>query len=196
MLCDKVWGFVKRHSTVPGVVIIFAATYILMLAVHAGETGAAWIQAFGSIGAILAAAYIASQDRRETREREVRKETVICLALLIKVQDARNVVWALNLSFMHDYNANRTIAADRVKSGIAALDVHIQHLRAVDLASLPHPRLVNTLVDVIDTVEDARSIAANDLVNYIKHHGQRGPFWRHLNDAERHIEVIDGFAKP
>lgn len=71
MWCDRAWGFVKRHSTVPGFVVVFAATYVLVLAMNAGETGAAWVQAIGSIAAIIAAWVIPYRHElaKETRQR-------------------------------------------------------------------------------------------------------------------------------
>lgn len=58
MWCERVFEFLKRHSTVPGAVVVFAITYVVMLAVNAGEVGAAWVQAIGSILALVGAAVL------------------------------------------------------------------------------------------------------------------------------------------
>lgn len=71
MWCERGWQWVREHLiTVPGVVLIFAATYLLMLAVNAGEVGAAWVQAVGSVAAIAAAIWIAT--RQQARDQEWR----------------------------------------------------------------------------------------------------------------------------
>lgn len=70
MWCKRIWIFVKRHSTVPGAVVVFALAYILMLAVNAGGVGASWVQAVGSILAIGAGfAVVRYQDRARDRDR-------------------------------------------------------------------------------------------------------------------------------
>jgi hypothetical protein len=56
MWLDRIISFFKRQLTVAGAVVVFALTFILMLAVSAGQTGAAWVQAVGSIVAIVGAA--------------------------------------------------------------------------------------------------------------------------------------------
>ncbi|WP_347505202.1 hypothetical protein [Pseudomonas anguilliseptica] len=63
MWYERAWQWAKEHLTitVPGAVLIFAATYILMLAVNAGEVGAAWVQAVGSVAAIGVAIFISGR---------------------------------------------------------------------------------------------------------------------------------------
>ncbi|WP_116425416.1 hypothetical protein [Pseudomonas citronellolis] len=68
MLCERVLRLVRRYTTVPGVVVIFACTYCLVLAMEAGEPGAAWVQAVGSIVAIAVAIAISrSEGNRQFR---------------------------------------------------------------------------------------------------------------------------------
>lgn len=76
MWYERGWQWAKEHLTItaPGVVLIFAATYIVMLAVNAGEVGAAWVQAVGSIAAIGVAIWISHrQAQRELHERRERE---------------------------------------------------------------------------------------------------------------------------
>uniref|UniRef100_A4XZH4 Uncharacterized protein n=1 Tax=Ectopseudomonas mendocina (strain ymp) TaxID=399739 RepID=A4XZH4_ECTM1 len=67
MWYDRWWQWAKEHLTitVPGVVVIFAATYLLMLAVNAGQTGAAWVQAAGSILALIVAIAVPARMKRQ-----------------------------------------------------------------------------------------------------------------------------------
>ena len=164
MLCKKVWGFVKRHSTVSGVLIVFAATYVLMLAVHAGETGAAWIQAFGSIGAILAATYIAHQDRRAVRQQEQKKEVVLCLAISIHVQDARGMLKNLSVKCMHAYNEQRYLIAHEISQIEKTLDKCAGELRAIDPLMLQDPNTFNTYISAVRIVEAMRDMCADSVV--------------------------------
>lgn len=71
------WRWAKEHLTitVPGVVLIFSATFIVMLAVNAGEVGAAWVQAVGSVVAILAAWII--PHRHELAKEKRQKNAII-----------------------------------------------------------------------------------------------------------------------
>ncbi|WP_162949692.1 hypothetical protein [Pseudomonas aeruginosa] len=68
------WSFVKRHVavTVPGVVGVFTITFCLVLAIEAGEVGAAWVQAIGSIIALVGAAWLPIiHSRKAARDRAV-----------------------------------------------------------------------------------------------------------------------------
>jgi len=64
MWYERSWRWAKEHLTVtvPGAVLIFAATFIVMLAVNAGEVGAAWVQAVGSVVAILVAVWVSHRE--------------------------------------------------------------------------------------------------------------------------------------
>lgn len=58
MICERITGWLKRHSTVPGAVVVFAVTYVLVLAINAGVVGAAWVQAVGSVLALIGAIFL------------------------------------------------------------------------------------------------------------------------------------------
>lgn len=85
MVCCRIFEWFKRNSTVPGAVLVFAVTFILVLAMDAGEAGAAWVQATGSVVAIGIAIWIARiQDRQrikaETQAGNVQAEKVLAIA--------------------------------------------------------------------------------------------------------------------
>ncbi|MTZ15077.1 hypothetical protein GNE00_15095 [Pseudomonas sp. JL972] len=67
-----VW--LKANATVPGVVVLFVAAWMIMLAVQNGEAGAAWVQAIGSVAAILAAWWLANGQAQREREHARREE--------------------------------------------------------------------------------------------------------------------------
>ena len=197
MWYEKAWRWAKEELTitVPGVVVAFAATYILMLAVQAGAAGAAWVQAFGSIGAILAATYIANESRRADRERERRREAVICLALLYRVEAAKMMLSALSYELRDSYYTSDEIERSQIDGAIEALNAHIHILRAFDQLLLPDPRLVNALFDLIDQLVEATWIAdAIDLSHFIELGKVDGPFSENIERIEGHIELIREFA--
>ena len=187
----------RRNCTVPGVVLVFAAVYVLMLAIEAEEVGAAWIQAFGSIGAILAATYIAHEDRRVERLRERRKEAVICLALLYQVEEAKAILYTQSILLRYEHQGALTVTKSTVDRSMASLRDTIQRLRSIDRTSLPDPILVNVLVDIIRQLEDAAWIAeAEELLTLIESHGPIGPFKDSIEQVEKGIEVIRKFTEP
>lgn len=194
MWYERFWLWAKEHLTitVPGVVFVFTAAWVLMLAVQNGAVGAAWVQAFGSIGAILAATYIASNSRRVEEARERKKDAVIGLALLYRVEEAKSTLYTLSLFMAHSYNAHHTI--DRHEA-TEQLDLEIRSLLAVDLFTLPSPHLVNALIETISQLDDARWIAgALDLPAFIERGGNLGPFAEHIDKVETLIKVIREIA--
>ncbi|WP_158704625.1 hypothetical protein [Ectopseudomonas mendocina] len=77
MWYERVWHWMRERLTitVPGVVAIFAGAYILMLAVNAGVVGAAWVQAVGSVAAILAAIWV-SQIQHQRQVEHHRRQAI------------------------------------------------------------------------------------------------------------------------
>lgn len=96
-MCDRAWQFIKRHSTVPGAVVVFAATYILMLAVNAGDAGANWVQAIGSIIAIVAAGYFPIWHSKV--ERKNHQQRLLELMRVLS-DDSAEALWLLSNSFV------------------------------------------------------------------------------------------------
>lgn len=96
MLCDQIVEFFKRHITLPGTVLVFAGVWLIMLAVEAGATGAAWVQAIGSILALIAAGLlpVAHQRMNDKRRGEER-----LLALSHLVDEALYEIWILSSCF-------------------------------------------------------------------------------------------------
>ncbi|MCE4070144.1 MULTISPECIES: hypothetical protein [Pseudomonas] len=94
MWYQAAWAFMKEHVTVtvPGVVAIFAVTFCLVLAMEAGDSGAAWVQAVGSIAAIAAAIWVASDQGRRQLELQRHQEA----QALKKVVGVANYVGKIN----------------------------------------------------------------------------------------------------
>lgn len=164
MLCDKVWGFVKRYLTVPGVVIIFAAAWVLMLAVDAGATGAAWIQAFGSIGAIIAATYIARSDRKVQQDRDKERIQVMYVALSVKLLEAKLLVERINKELERGDQFQAVTKARLYQSLQEQVDQKIEELGTFSLSELPSPEIVNALVAAISTMRSVKNVFENLLL--------------------------------
>lgn len=192
MLCDKVWGFVKRHSTVPGVVIIFAATWVFMLAVEAGQQGAAWIQAFGSIAAILAATHIAHEDRRAEARREHKRGQVQYRALLIKMESAHHVLFAANVLLSEEFQDGYE-SDDMLLSAIEGMDESVAEMQSVSLTSLPDPEALDAVVNAITALKGAKVIAESDLMKIAEVYEHGGPFRQHVESMTNCISVIRSF---
>ncbi|WP_417312223.1 hypothetical protein [Ectopseudomonas khazarica] len=96
MWYERGWQWAKEHLTitVPGALLIFAATYMVMLAVDAGEVGAAWVQAVGSVTAILVAVRVS---QKETRDRERDRIEESC----VYMQKAFHVSAYVTMSVIH-----------------------------------------------------------------------------------------------
>lgn len=94
MFCEKLIAVVKRYSTVPGAVVVFALVWLLMLALHAGAEGAAWMQAIGSIVAVgIAVAVpvslrkIDKEEQRHAAMREDHQKALIALRAMLEVEE-------------------------------------------------------------------------------------------------------------
>lgn len=83
------WQWAKAHLTVtvPGAVLVFAATWVLMLAIQSGASGAAWVQAVGSVAAIFISVWIAQAADRRT-ERARRERDRVQLQIIARVVEA------------------------------------------------------------------------------------------------------------
>lgn len=60
--------------TVPNVALVFAAAFVLMLAVKAGEAGASWVQAIGSLVGLGIAIWLPWQETQRRRKEDLARE--------------------------------------------------------------------------------------------------------------------------
>lgn len=107
--------------TVPGVVLIFAGTYIFVLALSAGEVGAAWIQAIGTVMALIGAIYlpIIHGDHLATK-----RELMILGQMRLIAEDCYEKLWMLSNCFL---------LADRESQAIGA---YLSHGRAQEWGAI------------------------------------------------------------
>lgn len=135
MWCDRVMGFIKRYLTVPGAVLVFAFTYLIMLAVNAGETGAAWVQAVGSVCAILVAIWISERGHQRDRDNAEEEAHAEC-SRLIGLAERAVYEAGLAISQLTDrVQEVQALAAERANLG--RLEQAAEILRGLLLQPLP-----------------------------------------------------------
>lgn len=148
MWYERSWQWAKAHLTitVPGVVLVFAATYVLMLAVNAGEVGAAWVQAVGSVVAILFSVYIARRDsRRANREKKDRDQ--VQLEVIARVVEAVQAdMGSLRSSFPVLVEKK-----DWTQAHLVVLS-SVEMLNALDVTQFASPDVVQSFLHIRNTM--------------------------------------------
>lgn len=142
---QKVWEFVRDHVTitVPGVVLVFAGTFCLVLAMESGEAGAAWVQAIGSVLALAGAAWLPIIHNRQAAKDRV-QNTLQQIRMI--AEDSYENMWLLTNLFydpekeaqlMQGYlRAGRDRDWSPIKTALSLLsttDISAQHVRHLAL---------------------------------------------------------------
>jgi hypothetical protein len=136
MWYERGWQWAREHLTitVPGVVLIFAATYVLMLAVNAGEAGATWVGAIGSVGAILGGfAGLYFQQRHQQHEQDRR-----AYALMNKALECASIAVACVGEFEKEYLAGQMFPA-RIKYYVRLLDSSLEDVALITYTDIDCP---------------------------------------------------------
>lgn len=145
MWYERIWCWAKEHMkvTVPGVVLIFAATWVLMLAVNAGEAGAAWVGAIGSVGAILGGfAGLFFQQRHQQHEQD-RK----AYALMTKALECASIAVACLEEFEKEYSAGQIFVA-RLQYHIRLLDSALEDMALITYTDIDSPDVARAWLNV------------------------------------------------
>jgi len=128
MWYERGWRWAREHLTitVPGVVLIFAATYIMMLAVNAGEVGAAWVQAIGSVAAILAAWMIPHLHER-ARLRKVQNDIYDSAGwLALRIRNELTAMQNVLDRAVEEADPAESVVIWRTVGGVAECSIHKQ----------------------------------------------------------------------
>lgn len=148
MWYERSWQWAKEHLTitVPGVALIFAATFIVMLAVNAGEVGASWVQAVGSIiGIIGAAAFPYMHEATKQKQNQERIRAVLELLARNQQIELGRLIRVLGEA-VEDFGEN-SINAYLNQGWHLKWEPHIEALSAVAIADLDY-RQVDMLGDL------------------------------------------------
>lgn len=192
MRYEHFWSWAKGHLTitVPGAVLIFAATFILMLAVNAGAVGAAWVQAVGSVAAILVAVWL---NERQSAHR-------ICEARQHRRDQAHKVLAIAGLVVPRFktsclvYKGAPQVVLQRVAQAVkedAAL------LRQFDLALIPTPAITDLWLELITCVfageDDLAKLAGIIPADGIERHGLKAAETTVQDIYTRLEELVRGY---
>lgn len=154
MLWKSAWCFAK---TVPGVCIAFAITWMFVFALEFGQTGAAWIQAIGSIAAIFMATYIAHEDRQVQQQVDSARAQVIYAAIFERIKKASQCL--LDIDYMLGVYSQRhkdDLPLEDLEALIRVANERIAELKSIDLMQLPSPEAVYGVLDIISCLENGK----------------------------------------
>lgn len=178
MWCERIGKFFRTYTTVPGVVVVFALTFVLMLAVQSGEAGAAWVQAIGSIAAILAAMWIANiQSAAQKKEADGLRQ--VAVKALIELSD-RACFAVVMASHKADEGELGYEEAQGVRESLKAYS-------AVDIFKLPFPKLIEHVLFIKGNLECALEQTDRIFVN--------GTDFNAIDKLHEISRFIEGYSK-
>jgi len=200
MLCDLIWKWLKRHATVPGAVVVFALVYVVMLAVEAGDAGASWVQAVGSLVGIAIAIWVPARqwqmvlkEKREDAMREDHQLALMGLKMCLEVEELLDELKLRNSGVRHEWHDK-----EYFRARVEALNSRLGTLAGVERNTTWWNLLLNAkrMLMELDAVLRLHGVDAGVLgVLVTKHHAS----WAkeieiarlRLQDIEeRHAEVL------
>ncbi|WP_143490691.1 hypothetical protein [Pseudomonas aeruginosa] len=137
-----VWGFLSLAALGWGLQVVITATGIR-------EGMAAWVQAIGSVGAIVAAIFVSiRQSRDQASEKEKKKQVITAYVLEVSTQCAA-VSSALAQSFSTDE------ARLEQTTTLASAEERLLALRGINPADFPDPEVVQLFMILRGAMERA-----------------------------------------
>ncbi|WP_400518330.1 hypothetical protein [Pseudomonas aeruginosa] len=137
-----VWGFLSLAALGWGLQVVITATGIR-------EGMAAWVQAIGSVGAIVAAIFVSiRQSRDQASEKEKKKQVITAYVLEVSTQCAA-VSSALAQSFSTDE------ARLEQTTTLASAEERLLALRGINPADFPDPEMVQLFMILRGAMERA-----------------------------------------
>ncbi|MNF48757.1 hypothetical protein D3C76_703200 [compost metagenome] len=119
----------------------------------------AWVQAIGSILAILVAALIASGDRRFTKNNIRAREKVVIRAVEERCLNAFDAIGALNYRLRNHYRPITPDSPADVRRSLERVDEILRDLNAIDLMSMPTTEVVECVLNARAIVQMCQRIA-------------------------------------
>lgn len=150
-----------------------------------------WVQAIGSVAAIVAAIFIANADRRSARSDSRRRELVILCAVHNAAQDAVSAMWFLDEGLRKYYRPITEDSPADIRERIEFIDSAIRSLKGIDLMQMPFPEVVEALIQLKALLEYCRTSAVKgrNPENDIKA-ANFSPFEFHLKLASEQVHII------
>lgn len=110
------------------------------------KDSAAWVQAVGSVVAIIVAAWIASVDRRFTKNNIRAKEEVVIRAVEERCTKAFDAINALNFRLRNHFRPVTPDSPEDVRRSLHRVDEALRALNAIDLMSMPSTAVVDCIL--------------------------------------------------
>lgn len=136
------------------VIFVTPAVWLVTSALHAtgalnSDDAPAWVQAVGSIGAIIAAMWIAGRQQREQMKVNRRRERVVATVAIEIAERA-----ATGMMLTDTVVANRpSIGKISIEDCISYMDRELKAISRLDLAALPHHDMVRSVLQLISNIE-------------------------------------------
>lgn len=123
------------------------------------KDAAGWVQAVGSVAAIIVAALIASQDRRFTRSNIRARERVVIRAVEERCVNAFDAINALNYRLRNHYRPVTAESPTDVYRSLERTEGVLRDLHAIDLMSMPTTAVVECVLNARAIVKVCQHIA-------------------------------------
>jgi len=132
----------KPYVSVANALVLVAIIYLSFLFELNGSTMAAWVQAVGSVAAILVATEVASRQSREQTEAVRIAKVVVCDGLMSLTQRAIRVGEGLS----------QPSAPDSIKMSLGLYAGLRKSFEEVDILALPSPDLIDPVCTIRDSL--------------------------------------------
>jgi len=155
-----VWTFLAVGAVGWALMVVLKA-FCLM------DQAAPWVQAIGSVLAVVAAIVIFNADRIEGRKRERRKETVVLQAVSYMAADACSALGYLNDGLRKHFRPITDESPQEIRECVELVDQAVRELSSIDLFQMPDPEVVKTLITLKTILMFCRQ-AASPLKFHVK----------------------------
>jgi hypothetical protein len=134
-----------------GVATFFGSVW-LCFAFLTKDNAPAWVQAFGSVGAIWATARVAGKQQREQAKYRLEKDRVVIAAI---AEVARASSMAVNRLFELASTGQTKDKMSEYKTWIEYVERQYQTAKGIELISLPQERMIQPFLQLIHNIQSA-----------------------------------------
>jgi len=135
------------------------ALFVVLEFFDAKNDAAAWVQAVGSVAAIIAAVIISSADRRSNKKHIRARELVVIRAVEEICLEARHAVACLDAGLRNFYRPVTPDAPSDIRERLNYVEELQRDLVAIDLMSMPNTDMVESVIQIRSLTKLARDSA-------------------------------------
>ncbi|WP_146249893.1 MULTISPECIES: hypothetical protein [unclassified Pseudomonas] len=135
------------------------ALFVVLKAFDATKDAAAWVQAVGSIAAIIAAIIISSADRSFTRDQIRSRNIVVIRAAEELCFEAYCAILHLNRYMVTHYQPVTSDSPPGIRQSLQKVEAVLRDLSAIDLMSMPTPAVVDCILEAKGIAQYCRTMA-------------------------------------